>query len=149
MMVRYKEDGSMEFWTRRKTIIEEPLPDLRRALAGLKVPPDSILDGELLHHRGKTKQTLVLFGMYRWDGQWLSNDTQREIIKRTDALVPDSGLITKPKRAIYDKKRFYWEALAEDVENEGIVVKRLDSTPEFSFTRCEVVRSWLKVKPVP
>lgn len=145
IMVRVNEEGELALWTRRKTIELQPLLNLRKALQELKLPPDTILDGELLEHRGATKEHIMLWGMFRWAGEWLRSVPYKEIMWRM-SFVPTNNYLSRPAYVFEGKKTFYEELLRQSEENEGLVLKRLDAPVPFSFTACPDVRTWLKVK---
>lgn len=147
MMVRVTIDNKIELWTRRKTVELQPLPNLRKELAALNLPPDTILDGELLEHRGQTREHMMLWGMFRWAGDWVKVP-YKEVIWRM-SFVPNTTYISRPKTTLEGKRKFYEEVIKESEENEGLVLKRLDASVPFSFTSCATTRSWLKVKPSP
>lgn len=146
-MVRVTPSNKIELWTRHKTIEMSPLPNLRRELSCLSLPPDTILDGELLEHRGKTKDTLMLWGMFRWDGKWLNTLPYKETMWRMNFIPKESVHIIKPDFVLEGKKKFYEEVLARGDENEGLVIKKLDAPVPFSFTTTPHVRTMIKVKP--
>lgn len=148
MMVRTDPDGKVELWTRRKTLELSPLPSLRKELLALNLPPDTILDGELLEHRGTTKETMMLWGMFRWNGKWMNGVPYKEIMWRMSFIPADAKHLTKPEFVFEGKRKFYEDLIAKNPdENEGLVLKKLDAPVPFSFTKTEVIRTWLKVKP--
>lgn len=146
-MVRVTPNNKIELWTRHKTLELSPLPNLRKELAALSLPPDTILDGELLEHRGKTKEVLMLWGMFRWGGQWTSTLPYKEIMWRMNFVPSNSNHLTKPSFVFEGKRKFYEEVLKQGDENEGLVLKKLDAPVPFSFTSTPYIRTWLKVKP--
>ena len=145
MMVRVDDAGKIELWTRRKTVELQPLINLRKELQVLKLPPDSILDGELLEHRGTTKEHMMLWGMFRWSGEWLRSVPYKEIMWRM-SFVPTTAYLSRPTFVFEGKRKFYDEVIKQSDENEGLVLKRLDAPVPFSFTSCPDVRTWIKVK---
>jgi hypothetical protein len=148
MMVRTTSEGKLELWTRRKTLELTPLLNLRKELLSLNLPPDTILDGELLEHRGETKETMMLWGMFRWNGKWTNAIPYKEIIWRMSFIPADAKYLIKPQFVFEGKRKFYEELIKTNPEeNEGLVLKKLDAPVPFSFTKTEVIRSWLKVKP--
>jgi len=146
-MVHITPDNKLELWTRHKTLELSPLPILRKKIMALQLPPDTILDGELLEHRGTTKETWMGWGMFRWQGQWLNAVPYKEILWRMSFMPTNDVHIIRPDFVLEGKKKFYEEVLKQGAENEGIVIKRLDAPVPFSFTNCAITRSWLKVKP--
>lgn len=147
MMVRVTPEGKIDLWTRHKTLELSPLPRLRGELKDLALPPDTILDGELLEHRGKTKEMLMLWGMFRWNGKWLSDLPYKEVMWRMSFVPSNSNHLTKPSFVFEGKRKFYEEVLKQGDENEGLVLKKLDAPVPFSFSNTPQCRTWLKVKP--
>lgn len=146
-MVRVTPSNKIMLWTRHKTVEMSPLPNLRKELAALKLPPDTILDGELLEHRGKTKETLMLWGMFKWNGTWLNTLSYKETMWRMNFITKDNVHIIKPDFVLEGKKKFYEDVLRSGDDNEGIVIKKLDAPVPFSFTSTPHARSMIKVKP--
>lgn len=147
MMVRVTPSNKIELWTRHKTLELSPLPSLRKELTELSLPPDTILDGELLEHRGKTKETLMLWGMFKWGGKWLADLPYKETMWRMSFIPKDSKCIIKPTFVFEGKKKFYEDVLKQGDENEGVVIKKLDACVPFSFSSTPISRNWIKVKP--
>lgn len=143
-----KEEGKLTLWTRHRTTVREPLDDLREALRGL--PDGTVLDGELIHHRTRgTKGVLYLFDMLAFKGNLLvgfplsGRRGSLEIVFK-DYLAGCPGVVLAEQVRL-GKKRLYLDSIEGD-ENEGIVLKRLDSKYPVSETRCLQNPFWLKVK---
>jgi ATP-dependent DNA ligase len=146
-MVRVK-DSKIVLWTRHKTIIKDPLPNLRLQLEALKLPDDTILDGELMEHRGKTKEFLMLWGLMRWSGEWIDKVPYQEIMEKMKAIVPvDTQYMGRPASTLLNKKAFYEQTILSGPENEGIVIKKLSASVPFDWSRSKEIATWLKVKP--
>ena len=148
-MVRVGEDKKIALWTRRGTIIGDPLPNLRKALESLKLPPDTILDGELLEHRSVVKEQVVLWGAIRMGGKWLSAMPYKEVLDVMKKIVKESDYIKRTRQVVADKKKFYASAIGgeQGTDNEGLVVKHLDSPVPFGWRNCPTHPLWFKVKP--
>jgi len=146
-MIRVTVNGDIILWTRRKTVERSPLPNLRIELKKLSLPQDTILDGELLEHRGMTKETIMIWGMFRWAGKWTNTIPYKEIRERIEKIVPENNpYIIKPKFCFTGKKKFYYDVLKESEENEGIVIKKLAAPVPFSWNDSEKIRTWIKIK---
>jgi ATP-dependent DNA ligase len=157
-MVRVKEDHTVELWTRNKTIIDDPLPNVRKRLFDMKLPPDTILDGELMEHRGKVREQWNAFGAIRVAGKWLSHLPYSDITKIvSDVVKTDKRYIVAARQVKKNKKRLYakveksfYSFLEEGVQSidEGIVIKSLTSPVPFGWRECPKHPSWFKVKPL-
>ena len=149
-MVRVKPSGVIELWTRRNTIIADPLPNLRAQLVSLKLKPDSILDGELMEHRGQIKEQLVLWGMIKWGSKWLSALPYRDVNDMVRGVVSESANIKMAIQTIKDKEGFYAKVMLGEYGpgNEGIVIKSMDAPVPFGWKGEATHRLWFKVKPV-
>jgi len=148
-MVRVGLDGKIDLWTRRNTMIQDPLPNLRRALADLRMPKDSILDGELLEHRSTVKEQVMLWGAIRLGGKWLSSVPYKDIIGIMAQVVRESEYVKRAKQVSASKKKFYAEVMAGKYgpDNEGLVVKNVSSPVPFGWKNCPTHRLWFKIKP--
>lgn len=146
ILIRKDIAGRYELWTRHRTVECSPLPRLRESLHKLAMPPDSILDGELLDHRGKTKETLMIWGAYRLGGKWLRSVPYKQIMWEVSLIVPkQSDTLTTPE-FVFEKKKEFYEKVIRNEENEGLVLKNINEPVPFSFTSCPTIRTWLKVK---
>ncbi len=140
-------DKKISLWTRHRTIITDPLPDLRKALQDLNLPDDTILDGELLEHRSTTKQVVMVWGIIRWSGKYLDQVPYKEIRNRVGKLIPLSAYLMTPQYTFKNKKKFYTEVMKDNVENEGMVLKKLSKAVPFAWSSSPSINTWLKVKP--
>ena len=133
-------------WTRHKTTEDNPLKPLRDALRAQRLPPNTLLDGELLDHKARTsKGRLFLFDIIYLNDELLFHLTlieRRKILESVIKEVP--GLIEISKQVRLGKKHLF-ETLDKD-EDEGIVLKRLDSDYLISDRRCLQHPHWLKVR---
>jgi len=145
-----KVDEKITLWTRHKTTINDELPNLRKTLSQMYIPNDSILDGELLEHRSKAKDSLLLWGIYRWEGGWLNKVSYEDIMGRVKSLVPkNQSCITTPEFVFLNKKAFYETALRTNPDNEGVVLKKLIAPVPFFWKDSKEITAWFKVKPIP
>jgi ATP-dependent DNA ligase len=144
-MVRY--NGKVSLWTRHRTLVTDALPTLRESLKALQVPPDSILDGELLEHRSQTKETYMVWGIIKWRGEWMHTVPYSQIREMLAELLREIPVsIIRPACTTLNKVAFYNTVIREK-ENEGVVLKRLDKPVPFFHNDAKEISSWLKVKP--
>lgn len=147
MLIRKDVAGDFALWTRHKTIECSPLPLLRAALPSLNMPCDSILDAELMEHRGKTKEVLMIWGAFRLGGVWQHKVPYKEIMWKVSSIVPKQSLTLTSPEFVFEKKRDFYERIIKLEENEGLVLKNVNEPVPFSFTSCPNIRTWIKVKP--
>lgn len=142
----YRESGVV-LWTRHKTVIDDPSPLLRDCL--LAVPEQTVLDGEFLHHRtADVKGHLYLFDVLIFRGKLITHFPLRERRKRLEevgSLLQAGDSVTVAQQTRVGKKQLYYESIKSE-ENEGIVLKKLDSIYPVSDKRCLQNPFWLKVK---
>lgn len=62
-------------------------------------------------------------------------------------IPTDAKHIIKPEFVFENKRKFYEEVIKKSEENEGLVLKKLDTPVPFGSSSCPDIRSWLKVKP--
>jgi ATP-dependent DNA ligase len=148
-MVRVKPTGAIELWTRRASVINDLLPNLREQLARFKVKPDSILDGELMEHRGQVKEQLVLWGCIKFGSRWLSSLSYREANDVLKGIVGPTANVSLAIQTQVDKVKFYHRVMAGEFGpgNEGIVLKNLEAPVPFGWKGEAINRQWYKVKP--
>ena len=141
------ESGNLTIWTRHKTLIKDPAPELREALAEM-MPPGTILDGEFINNRTKgIKGKLYLFDIIVLEGRLLVDLPLRERRQILEGVVVEGPHIELAKQVRVGKKQLYYQSI-EGEENEGIVIKRLDSKYLASEKSCPQHPYWLKVKRV-
>ena len=141
------EDGKLTIWTRHKTLIKEAVPELREALSGM-IPAGTILDGEFINNRTKgVKGKLYLFDILMLKENLLLNIPLRERRQILESVIKETQDIVLAQQVRVGKKRLYYQSI-EGEENEGIVIKRLDSKYLASEKSCPQHPYWLKVKRV-
>jgi ATP-dependent DNA ligase len=141
------ESGSLTIWTRHKTLIKDAVPELREALAEM-MPAGTILDGEFINNRTKgVKGKLYLFDIIMLEGKLLIDMLLRERRKILEGVVKETQDIVLAQQVRVGKKQLYYQS-TEGEENEGIVIKRLDSKYLASEKSCPQHPYWLKVKRV-
>lgn len=141
------EEGKLTLWTRHKTLIKYPVPELRDALANM-MPPKTILDGEFINNRTKmVKGKLYLFDILMLGGRLLVDLPLRERRQILEGVVKETQDIVLATQVRVGKKRLYYQSI-EGEEDEGIVIKRLDSKYLASEKSCPQHPYWLKVKRI-
>ena len=141
------EKGNLTLWTRHKTLIKVPATELREVLSGI-MPAKTILDGEFINNRTKgVKGKLYLFDIITLEGRLLVDLTLRERRQILEGVVKETQDIVLAQQVRVGKKQLYYQSI-EGEENEGIVIKRLDSKYLASEKSCPQHPYWLKVKRV-
>ena len=141
------EGGNLTIWTRHKTLIKDAVPELREALAEM-MPQSTILDGEFVNNRTKgIKGKLYLFDIIMLEGRLLVDLPLRERRQVLEGVVKETQDIVLAQQVRVGKKQLYYQSIEGD-ENEGIVIKRLDSKYLASEKSCPQHPYWLKVKRV-
>ena len=144
----YRENGSVTLYTRHHTRILDALPNLRNYLT-VAVPPGTILDGELVHHRTKgTKEFFYLFDMLSYCGSPVVNEPLSHRRTLIDSMVlGTAGLVEVARQTCTGKVALFNRIIEEKNEaDEGIVLKKLSSKYLPSQTSCLQHPYWLKVK---
>ena len=137
-------DRGVTLWTRHKTTIDEPLAALRDGL--MAVPESTILDGELVHFRTQgIKGVLYLFDLLVLGGRPVFNLPLVDRRKLLEDIVAKLAVVQLAAQVRVGKKNLYRKAILQE-ENEGIVLKKLDSVHLVSDRRCLQNPFWLKVK---
>ena len=141
------EDGKLTIWTRHKTLIKDAVPELREALSNM-MPAGTILDGEFINNRTKgVKGKLYLFDIIMLEGRLLIDLPLRERRKILEGVVVEGPHVELAQQVRVGKKRLYHQSIAGE-ENEGIVIKKLDSKYLLSEKSCPQHPYWLKVKRI-
>jgi ATP-dependent DNA ligase len=156
----YKESGALTLWTRHHTTIH--LPDLSRLLTDM-LPDGCVIDGELLQNRTKEiKGVYYIFDILAVDGASVVNLPfwqRRQLLEaafkgwttyfRMTPTGPNgtnaSASIELARQHQTGKVKLYHESIQGE-ENEGIVLKHVNSAYNASPTRCLQNPFWLKVK---
>jgi len=141
----YKEKGTVTLWTRHKTLIQDALIPIRTYLQTL--PDGIVLDGELIERATKNiKGILYLFDMIVENEMPIFNLSLHERRKRLENTVKDyPDCIQIPEWVRIGKKRLY-EMSIDTEDQEGIVMKKIDSPYLISFNGSKDTPFWLKVK---
>ena len=141
------ENGKLTIWTRHRTLIKEAVPELREALSSM-MPDGTILDGEFINNRTKgVKGKLYLFDIIMLEGRLLIDRPLRERRKLLEGVVVEGPHIELAQQIRVGKKQLYHQSI-EGEENEGIVIKKLDSKYLVSEKSCPQHPYWLKVKRI-
>ena len=145
----YKDkDAKLYLLTKHKTLITDPLPDLREDLCKI-MPANTMLDGELIDKRTPgIKQTYYLFDLLRVSGEditgwsWLK---RRELLEGLVDTAQRAELILLSVPVEVGKKNLYYQAIGEE-GCEGIVMKKKDSKYLASKTSCQDNPFWISCK---
>ena len=143
------EDGKLTIWTRHKTLIKERSPGTKRGAGRHDAGRALSFDGEFINNRTKgVKGKLYLFDIIMLEGRLLVDLPLRERRKILEGVVRSKvPILNSPNRSRVGKKQLYHQSI-EGEENEGIVIKRLDSKYLASEKSCPQHPYWLKVKRV-
>jgi ATP-dependent DNA ligase len=143
----YKEGGALTLWTRHHTTINDPLHELRTLLTEM-LPDGCVIDGELLQNRTKAiKGVYYVFDLLMLDSApttGLSLWNRRELL---ETVVTPTGPVEIAHQYQIGKVKLYHDSITGE-ENEGIVLKNVNSTYNASESRCLQNPYWLKVKRV-
>jgi len=143
-----KKDKALTLYSRHKTIFTAPLTEIRSALS--KLPDGTVLDGELLS--GKRikdfPESLYVFDILMWKYKpvWQLPLADRRVLLELNFtnIAQVCGKIELANQYIKNKMKLYYNSIEN--ENEGIVIKKLNSVYCASESRCLKNPYWLKVK---
>lgn len=134
----------LELWTRRKTIIPFPLPLTRAELN--KLPPDTMLDGELLERRTKdVKDHYYIFDILFLKGascMHLPYRVRRAMLEDTVRGYGINCELANPVQV--GLPELYKQAVANG--DEGIVLKEINSKYMVDLNSCPHNPHWFKAK---
>ena len=138
-------NGSVELWTRHHTIISKPLNRLRDVLMK-SAPKGMVLDGEILDHRSdRSLGRIYLFDVLYYKFKLITDrplSERRRILEDNVLWVP--GVVEIAHQVMVGKKNLFLSLEAN--EDEGIVMKRVNSPYNASLMRCLQNPFWLKVR---
>jgi len=144
----FKDKDRLYLMTKHKTLIKDPLPDLRDNLCKI-MPGDTMLDGELIDKRTSgIKKTYYLFDALKISGEDITGWSWSKRRERLEGLVDTARraeLILLSVPVEVGKKNLYYQAIGEE-GCEGIVMKKKDSKYLASKTSCQDNPFWIKVK---
>lgn len=139
-----RTDKGLELWTRRHTLIKDPLPETRANL--LRLPVNTMLDGELMEKRTKEiKDKYYAFDIIFFKNQPLVHLawTERRKYLEYSLLSNDIGVdISSPVRENF--KSLYDVSVEEG--DEGVVIKKATSPYVVDLRSCPANPYWLKAK---
>jgi bifunctional non-homologous end joining protein LigD len=143
----YKEGGALTLWTRHHTTINAPLPDIRSLL--VKILPDRcVIDGELIENRTKgIKGVYYVFDILALNGTFLNLPLRerRRLLEPILKVSEMGGPIELARQYQIGKVKLYHNSISGE-ENEGVVLKHVNSPYNASPARCLQNPYWLKVK---
>ena len=146
----WKEDGKVMLWNRhgqRSATMEHAAPDLMMYLA-MTIPDNTVIDGEFLDRRLQEKQykgIYYAFDVMYYEGKSLMTtpfEYRRSILEK---IIQPYEFLWIPQQIVYNKVSYYYHAL-ESPENEGIVIKKLNSPYGGGLDSCKTVAYWMKIK---
>jgi len=144
-LVIRQESGDPVLWTRHKTLIEFPVPDIRGSLAAM-IPPCTIIDGEILEQRTKeVKGIFYAFDLLVAEDRLLTGRPWQERRKQLEEIVRPNGNIMLSKPVNVGKRRLY-DLCIHETGCEGIVLKHIKSLYPAGFKKCITNPFWIKVK---
>lgn len=139
-------DGHVEAWSRSR----KPLPvsdHILKAIADLKLPPHTWLDGEWVARRKATKgipERIYLFGSFYWAGEWTGSMTELERWREVAAL-PLRDPLYLPACEEEDIHQFA-ESTRGDWLTEGVVLKHKEARLIGDLNSCKKNPLYLKWK---
>jgi bifunctional non-homologous end joining protein LigD len=140
-----KKEGKVTLWTRKKTIITDAFPELRKELTDM-LPDNSLFDGELIDHRTKNiKGVWYAFDIIQQEGVTVENLPFIQRRRILEQYVHTTSNILLAEQTEVGKRNLYEQSIHSE-ENEGIVLKKLDSKYSASLIKCNETPFWLKVK---
>lgn len=138
-----KKDG-LELWTRRYTLIKDPLPKTRELLMNL--PVNTIVDGELLDKRTKNiKDHYYMFDIQFLEGKSVMSRPWHERREILEKVVAQYGIWTELSEPIQLGFSALYK-LAIEHEDEGIVIKNINSKYVVDLKSCPHNPQWFKAK---
>jgi bifunctional non-homologous end joining protein LigD len=139
-----KDDRGLVLWTRRHTIINDPLPITRGMLE--KLPSGTVIDGELIDKRTKgTKDHYYAFDIQFYKGKSVMNLPwhQRRVALVNVLIFSHADVeISEPVQLGFSE--LY--RLAIRTGDEGIVIKNINSKYVVDLKNCPVNSGWFKAK---
>jgi ATP-dependent DNA ligase len=152
-----KDGGALTLWTRHHTTINDPLPELRALLTEI-LPEGCVIDGELLQNRTKQiKGVCYVFDLLTLEGTvtnlplWRRRRLLEAIFETAMLKIANRGGNVHPVEVAHQyqigKVKLYYDSITGE-ENEGIVLKHVNSTYNASELRCLQNPYWLKVKRI-
>jgi ATP-dependent DNA ligase len=138
-----RSDSGLILWTRRHTIIPDPLPLTREALMNLEI--GSIVDGELMEKRTKDIKDLYYAFDILYEGgkalmgmAWKDRRNRLEKVMGSLANTEISMPVTLGKSLLYN--------MAIEEGDEGIVMKEIHSKYIIDYKSCPSNPFWIKCK---
>lgn len=149
LVLQKDETGAWRFMNRHHSVMTyTPSPSVLDELNSLDIPPDSQLDGELMHTRTKG----VKHRIYFYDVYVLGGKKQRGILEKRRETLCDLiplGLSHVMRSAVYedDFEGLFDLILESDVdEDEGLVLKKSSGKLKFNAVKSVDVPWQVKVR---
>lgn len=146
----WKEDGKVYLFNRygqRSAIMENASPELMMYF-GMTLPDGTVIDGEYLDRRLQRKEykgIYYAFDIMYYEGKSMMTfpfEYRRSILEK---IIQPYEYLWIPQQIVHDKYKYYHEAL-KSPENEGIVIKKVNSPYGGGLESSKVVSYWLKLK---
>lgn len=133
----HKDKEDIKFFTRHnkrmETLVDADWDTLRK-LVSTKIKADSaILDGEFMHMRGSLKNTIFLWDVFYYDGEY-SSLPYGERKSLLDGIVESSELL-QVLPSYSSNFEDVWKSLSNKEEDEGIVMKDLRERLKVTHTK--------------
>jgi ATP-dependent DNA ligase len=158
MILLTTEDGKHQAWSRHNERFDTKpdfAPEIMEAFKALDPPPLTELDTEWERRRAGNRSGVnrcAVISIMRWEKKWLSRTPEEERWAKTLALPVDGQFLYLPEHAESGFREFFeaskkcWKGPDEPGENEGIVLKKKNSTLVLSRRESTKNQSWLKIK---
>lgn len=132
-------------WTRKRTIIPDALPTLRKKLREM-LTDATVVDGELMEKRTKEiKELFYAFDILFYKGEpvyRLPWTERRSLLEKVIQPIP--GLIELSSPVFKRKRKHYYKSIQNG--NEGIVLKKINSVYPIGLVKSIDNPYWIKVK---
>jgi bifunctional non-homologous end joining protein LigD len=140
-----RDEKGFVLWTRHKTLIDFPLPELREALTEM-IPPCSIIDGEILDRRTRDiKGIFYAFDVLLAEDQLFTGKPWTDRRKALEAIIKPCEHVHLSQPVNVGKKHLY-DLCIQEPGCEGIVLKHMASLYTAGFKQCLTNPLWIKVK---
>lgn len=147
-------DNGLRLFNRHGTIIDIDAKVFLDCFKGL--PNHTVFDGELVHFRTKdTKNTIILWDCMFWKGTDLRKQPLRERRKYLENMcsapmrltLDDMPKVYRVDIRTHRKNKFYKEVINKnDPLEEGIILKNIDSSYDYSLKKGKDIVDWYKIK---
>lgn len=142
----FKENNKFVFMNRHKQELKyKPIDSIVEQLNSMDIPNGTQLDGELIHnHTKNVKHKIYLYDIYQIGGMRVSSVFQ-ERRKILEALIKCNQNIELATQYKDDFVNLFKEVTKKE-ENEGLVMKKLDSMLSFNAIKSPDVYWQVKIR---